>query len=541
MIVYTEQDKELVIPKGIGNFGDGGDYQEGYENGVRDQKAKLASETFTSNGSFSRIDGWNHILINVNSGSCEGVYEQGFNDGKAAQRELLVSTAVTANGTYFRVDGYNSVMVNVPSSSGSSCNLQIKSVDLTAITETITADTERPSAPHGETVYGGSISEFKALLDQVRDISIYSWLDSIHQSSARIGSFVHDNNSYLYYDYNSGKFTNLDDISTTWSSYSIYDRMVMQRNDDNLYFYADEADNYGLFIENPPGMEIDALIFDVVRYDGISAVTVNAEVPYTSGYTSGVTDGFAIGHASGYTDGFYDGHVSGVTDGFASGYASGHSDTDWATKAMVFNNSGGTWFEPDINLAYLLNGKITFDFYLTETPTTYERRMLLSNFHGNSSTNFLQVCMNDTDMDVWFRDKNGFQTITCDWVYPTAGKLYHIDVSFINRKIQLSVADGRGNSWTAATSGETDFDYSAFGQFIVNGEESNGDGTIYHSSDKLRIINISAYPYSGGQTRYYHWFDGRVKDLMGGTIFTCKKYEDGQIVDTLIDGKIVSI
>lgn len=280
--------------------------------------------------------------------------------------------------------------------------------------------------------------------------------------------------------------------------------------------------------------------FSEVFCNGV-IVNVPIDEIYQSGYTSGVTDGFAIGHASGYTDGFYDGHVSGVTDGFASGYASGHSDTDWAAKAMVFNNSGGTWFEPDINLAYLLNGKITFDFYLTETPTTYERRMLLSNFHGHSSTNYLQVCMNDTDMDVWFRDKNGFQTITCDWVNPTAGKLYHVEVSFRDGKIQLSVADGRGNSWTAATSGETDFDYTALGQFIVNGEDSYGDGALHLFSDKLRIINISAYPYSGGQNRYYHWFDGRVKDLMGGTIFTCKKYEDGQIVDTLIDGEIVNL
>ena len=59
-------------------------------------------------------------------------------------------------------------------------------------------------------------------------------------------------------------------------------------------------------------------------------VNVPIDEIYQSGYTSGVTDGFAIGHSSGYTDGFSDGfsdgHVSGVTDGFATGHESGYTD-----------------------------------------------------------------------------------------------------------------------------------------------------------------------------------------------------------------------
>ena len=46
-------------------------YDEGYSNGksagIAEQKAKLDSSTFTSNGTYTREDGWNEITINVNN------------------------------------------------------------------------------------------------------------------------------------------------------------------------------------------------------------------------------------------------------------------------------------------------------------------------------------------------------------------------------------------------------------------------------------------------------------------------------------------
>lgn len=46
-------------------------YNEGYSNGktvgIAEQKAKLDSSTFTSNGTYTREDGWDQITINVNN------------------------------------------------------------------------------------------------------------------------------------------------------------------------------------------------------------------------------------------------------------------------------------------------------------------------------------------------------------------------------------------------------------------------------------------------------------------------------------------
>lgn len=83
-----------------------------------------------------------------------------------------------------------------------------------------------------------------------------------------------------------------------------------------------------------------------------NGVIVNVPIDdiYKSGYTSGVTDGFATGHESGYTDGFAAGYPSGVTDGYASGYATGQVDgataehNKIATSAISLSFSGnGEW------------------------------------------------------------------------------------------------------------------------------------------------------------------------------------------------------
>lgn len=94
-------------------------------------------------------DGFNDVLVNVNttpyynSGYTAG-YASGMTDGYASgvtdQKALMASTAFTTNGTYTRADGWDEVTVNVPT--GSTINNQNKSLTITANTssETITFD-----------------------------------------------------------------------------------------------------------------------------------------------------------------------------------------------------------------------------------------------------------------------------------------------------------------------------------------------------------------------------------------------------------------
>lgn len=92
------------------NVASGGGYDEGYEDGVADQKAKLSTISVTENGTYTRSDGYSAITVNVPQGQS---YDEGYEDGEAAQKAKLVSTAVTENGTYTREDGYSAITVNV--------------------------------------------------------------------------------------------------------------------------------------------------------------------------------------------------------------------------------------------------------------------------------------------------------------------------------------------------------------------------------------------------------------------------------------------
>ena len=84
---------------------------ECYDQGVADQKAKLASTTFTENGTYNREDGWNTVQVNVDTVT---PYNNGERDGIDEQKAKLTSLNVTQNGTYRREDGYNEVVVAVP-------------------------------------------------------------------------------------------------------------------------------------------------------------------------------------------------------------------------------------------------------------------------------------------------------------------------------------------------------------------------------------------------------------------------------------------
>lgn len=92
---------DVIVPQGQG-------YEEGYEDGVADQKAKLTVTSFTENNTYTREDGWSAVTINVPSD-----YQDGYDDGVADQKAKLSTTSVTENGTYTREDGYSAITVNV--------------------------------------------------------------------------------------------------------------------------------------------------------------------------------------------------------------------------------------------------------------------------------------------------------------------------------------------------------------------------------------------------------------------------------------------
>lgn len=107
-MVYLDNKKdpqEVWIPRNDGNgsthSGSSHSYEEGYADGINDQKSKLASTAFTENGDYQRNDGWSAITVNVpQSGSVlEG-------------KEIVVSQDVTIVVPTSGYDGFSAVTVD---------------------------------------------------------------------------------------------------------------------------------------------------------------------------------------------------------------------------------------------------------------------------------------------------------------------------------------------------------------------------------------------------------------------------------------------
>lgn len=86
-------------------------YENGFENGKQFQKDWMQSITITENGTYTREDGYNEVVVNVEdtNGSFDDGYNTGYEDGVAEgvgnAGEIIAETArvldITENGTYF--------------------------------------------------------------------------------------------------------------------------------------------------------------------------------------------------------------------------------------------------------------------------------------------------------------------------------------------------------------------------------------------------------------------------------------------------------
>lgn len=196
--VVVTADTETITPDaGYDGFGEvnidasqyGSDkYDEGYGDGEDDQKARLTSATFVENGHYELENGWSAVTVQVEETPCppcppcpepnlenktvelesgttlpatitpssgydgfgevtiedngygDKKYDDGFSDGQDDIRNNMSSTAFTQNGSFSNSNGWSAVTVNVSGGSGSGCNLQDKSVSMTATTQTFYPD-----------------------------------------------------------------------------------------------------------------------------------------------------------------------------------------------------------------------------------------------------------------------------------------------------------------------------------------------------------------------------------------------------------------
>lgn len=82
MIVYDKNKRELVIPNGLGNLnGLAESYLEAArEDGREEIRAYMTELTVTENGRYTNKNGWDVVLVNVDSEG-DGSYDEGYDDG----------------------------------------------------------------------------------------------------------------------------------------------------------------------------------------------------------------------------------------------------------------------------------------------------------------------------------------------------------------------------------------------------------------------------------------------------------------------------
>ena len=437
-------------------------YDTGYDAGQEAQRHKLVSTAITANGIYSRADGYSQIDVQVpvevpcniengvsinlinypgyettvvpSSGYAglasvhadgSGIYTQGVLD----VANQFVPLTATTNGVYLPQSQYavfSSVTVNVPCTA---CTLQTKNDTMTASTQTFTADNlVRPTAPSGETVYGGSIELLEDLIDQYERITIMSWDNAQHSDWTEQGYFQYDNGEYMFYNYQADIPYPFSSLTSSWSGVAMNDGLLMMNDGLNIFFY--EISQFGIVIRDNVPITLNELILPVDGYDGLSAVTVSASALcqdyYSSGYTSGYTDGLNdcplpnlenktlylnSGDTSPWTvvpSSGYDG-MSRVTvrdNGYGQkkyndGYNDGYADATAAAKQPVgLKLDGYSWFDTGL---------------YPDSSTTIEL-FIVPTFYNGADTLYLAGCGNSfNDNSSFYVAQNPFYQGSSDW------------------------------------------------------------------------------------------------------------------------------
>lgn len=516
-------------------------YSSGVTDGITTQKEKLASTAFTHNGVFAREDGWNEVEVNVEQtgttcnlqektetiesgvigGSWtfapdsgydgmseitivdDGYGKEQFDLGWGERGLVMVQTAITQNGVYSTPEGYSEVTVNVPQT-GSSCNLQNKSVVMTAQTQTFLPD---GSGYTENWVYVNSSSFDRSLpITKVR-----FHMNNVPSGTPRLGATEGcfselpnkntdgtyggnvDQESYGYPRYhkfnmvfNGGKYVN-DFTHVNTTEYNI---TSLNQVETGVYELDFGGTVYWSGVEgalSTPIYSVGTLIEVCVNtyhadYDGMSAITVDASGIYQSGYTSGYTDGSLTGTPDNIN---YIVVQSAVTISEYGTYAFVHnSGTPVSAMTIYFENGGsghtGTTFPAYVEIlgaviepnSYLWNPNADDSHVSVEiNNTTYTGGVL---YTGSSVTGTLRFIFDNNILPEGFLDgfslrvldnvfveveeiqRNALRntSFTSLWLHQLAGAdtLFKIDSGAINNNQNLTqIVVGGNNGWSGHT------------------------------------------------------------------------------------------
>lgn len=317
--------------------------------GEERQKEKLISETFSANGTYDRVDGWERVVVSVPP--CQG-YEEGYADGEAAQKAKLKPSAFRENGTYFREDGYSQVIVNVPDRYDEGYNSGYTDGYSSGRTDGYD-DGWRPGYASGYT--SGKTDGFgegydSGFTDGVASVDCQPLYDSGYTDGYESGhTDGYDERAAMMTAMTitaNGSYESIEG----WSAVTVNVSGYSQEDLDNAYASGHTSGVTDGAAQQKALLTSTAFTANgtYTRENGWSAVTVNvAQTGYTqqdldNAYASGLTNGYDSGWTAGYDSGYTDGLDACGTD-FAKKYltieALSAGTLYWRTGSSAFTKT----------------------------------------------------------------------------------------------------------------------------------------------------------------------------------------------------------
>lgn len=435
MIIYTDEDKELVIPKGLGNIEGGESYDEGYREGYQNGYSVGSSEGYNEaigvvrnnaivldvaeNGEYSANteDSIYFKQVNVNvSGDAMTWYQSGYTDGYAVGRS----------------DGYSAGL-----SEGFEIGYESGSTD-----------------GFSEGYASGSTDGYA------------SGYDSGHTDGYSEG-------------YNSGNTDGYISGFESGHSSGVTDGIAEQK----AKLSAITITQNGTYIRED-------------GYDNIEVIVPSDwqggyNSGWTDGYASGVTDSWGIAYQSGYTDGSEDGYTAGFNDGYASG-ATAESGAAYSQGYSVGWQQGmdDKYYQianDALSLTFSGNGEWHKDFFsevfakdvVVDVPRVYSIRFEFNGIQPIAESAITDVFIYGSNFTVYSAITENISNNTVVTLFGKTDYQYYTgDV------LQLQVLASAFDQWSECT----------LNSLSVNGSIRNGKWSRY-----IRLKPVEVIPYTGGE------------------------------------------
>ena len=307
MVIYNFKENILIIPDGVitenpvwqsgytSGYTDG--FDRGYDSGYTDGSAG-GGAGYDSGYTDGYADGYDSGYTLGSEDGYDSGYTSGKTDGIAEQKAKLVATSFTENRTYTRVDGWNSVSVNVPSQTINNKSLTKifanDSVDIINRTELGQKKwyayhaAEQPELPSGYTGF------YPVTLSVGVDIT------SVYVSGYTDGVEVASGGSYQQ-GYDDGEAAQKAKLVAT----GVTENGIYSRPDGYSSFVVNVAQTGHTDQEL-----LDAFNSGYTngKTEGYNSGWTNG---YNSGKTDGYNSGWTNGYNSGWTDGYISGYTDG--------------------------------------------------------------------------------------------------------------------------------------------------------------------------------------------------------------------------------------